>query len=136
MKNRFVIFIVLLVLTINFIPAVLVAQEDLADLINEQLDPIENIYNPNDDIESKTFSVAVARIIQAVIGFLGIIFLALIVYAGFTWMTAAGNEEKISRAKKIMSAAIIGAAIVIAAYAISYFVIDQLLLATQGEGIN
>ena len=51
------------------------------------------------------------------------------------WMTSAGNEEKIATAKKTMTAAIIGVAIVLAAYAITFFVMDQLLVATKGEGL-
>ncbi len=75
----------------------------------------------------------VSYVIKFVLSLLGIIFVILIIYAGFMWMTAAGNEEKITQAKKTMASATIGLAIVLAAYAITYFVIDQLLIATQGS---
>jgi hypothetical protein len=52
----------------------------------------------------------------------GIIFLVLMVYAGFLWMTAGGNEENVEKAKKLIMAAVIGIAIVLAAYSITYFV--------------
>jgi len=52
----------------------------------------------------------------------GIIFLVLMVYAGFLWMTAGGNEENVDKAKKLIMAAVIGIAIVLAAYSITYFV--------------
>jgi hypothetical protein len=43
-----------------------------------------------------------ARIIRIVLGVIGTIFLVLTVYAGFLWMTAAGNDEQISKAKKLL----------------------------------
>ena len=74
----------------------------------------------------------VSMIIRVLLSFLGVIFVILIIYAGFLWLTSAGNEDKISKAKKTMTAAVIGLAIVLAAYTITYFVIDKLLEATKG----
>ncbi|OGY48805.1 MAG: hypothetical protein A3D39_03305 [Candidatus Buchananbacteria bacterium RIFCSPHIGHO2_02_FULL_39_17] len=74
----------------------------------------------------------VSNIIKIFLAFLGVIFIILIIYAGFTWMTATGSEEKISKAKQIMLSAFIGVAIVFLAYAITFFVIDKLLEATRG----
>jgi len=111
------------------------AADEINTLIKDQLEPVEDVYSPDKPVTEKTLAESIARLIRVVLGFLGIIFLVLIVYSGFMWMTAAGNEEKISTAKKTMVAAIIGAAIVLAAYAITYFVIDQLLVATKGEGL-
>ena len=84
-----------------------------------------------------SISIVVSSIIRILLSFLGVIFVVLIIYAGFMWMTSAGNEEKISKAKKIMVSAIIGLAIILAAYAITYFVLDQLLEATKGgQGLD
>ena len=115
--------------------ATLAVSGDITDLMRDQLEPIEEVYSPRDDVSPSTFSKNVAKMTNVVLGFLGIIFLVLILYAGTLWMTSAGNEEKISKAKKTMVAAIIGVAIVLAAYSISYFVINQLLVATKGEGL-
>lgn len=57
------------------------------------------------------------------LSFLGIIFLVLTIYAGITWMTSAGNEAKIKKARDILINSIIGLVIVGLAYAISIFVI-------------
>ena len=62
-------------------------------------------------------------IIQYILGFLGIIFLILIIIGGYQWMTAGGNEETIGKAKKRIINATMGLAIVLMAYAISYFII-------------
>lgn len=74
----------------------------------------------------------VVDIIKIVLGFLGIISVVLIVYAGFTWMMAGGNEEKISEAKKILTAGIIGLVIILSAYAIADFVITYIYSAANG----
>jgi uncharacterized membrane protein len=112
------------------IPVPTYGQSNINRDIKQQLEPIEDIYSPGSKVDEKTFAKAIADVIRIILGFLGIIFLILILYAGFMWMTSAGNEEKISNAKKTMVAAVIGAAIVLAAYAITYFVISNLLIAT------
>ncbi len=112
------------------IPMPTYGQSNINRDIKQQLEPIEDIYSPGSKVDEKTFAKAIADVIRIILGFLGIIFLILILYAGFMWMTSAGNEEKISNAKKTMVAAVIGAAIVLAAYAITYFVISNLLIAT------
>ena len=47
--------------------------------------------------------VFAANIIRVALGFLGIVAVAIVLYGGFVWMTAAGNEERLSKAKKILS---------------------------------
>lgn len=62
---------------------------------------------------------------------LGVIFVILILIAGFNWMTAAGDEEKIKRAGQTIRAAIIGLLIVAGAFAIWLF-ISRIILDTGG----
>jgi len=75
-------------------------------------------------------SQTIGSIIKAALTLLGVILVVLIVYAGFLWMTAAGEQEKISTAKKILTGAIIGMGITLSAYAITTFVVDSLGKAT------
>jgi len=74
-----------------------------------------------------------AKVVNVILGFLGIIAVVLILIAGFLWMTAAGSEEKIGTAKKLMSAGVIGLVIVLAAFGIARFVISSMLSATSGD---
>jgi len=60
----------------------------------------------------------IGNVIKGFIGLLGIVAVVLILYAGFLWMTAGGNEEKISKAKRIMINATIGLVIIMSSYAI------------------
>lgn len=68
----------------------------------------------------------VASVIYMALGVLSIIFLILIIIAGYTWMTAGGNEEQVSKAKKNLKNAIIGVIIVLGSYAITWFVFEYL----------
>ena len=67
------------------------------------------------------------QIVGAILGFIGVIFLILMIYAGFSWMTASGNESQVDKAKNLITAAIIGLIIVLAAYAITAFIGNQIV---------
>lgn len=73
-----------------------------------------------------------AAVINVILGFLGIVAVIIILLGGFKWMTAAGNEDKVGEAKKLITAGIIGLVIILAAFAIAKFVLTQLMSATTG----
>lgn len=64
--------------------------------------------------------------ISAALALIGVVFLVLMIYAGFKWMTARGEEEKVEKAKDTITRAIIGLIIVIGAYAIWAFIYSKL----------
>lgn len=76
--------------------------------------------------------IIIAQIIRIALSLLGIIAVALIMYGGYEWMTSGGEEEKIAKAKKILTNAVIGLAIILSAFAITQFVLNKLLDATGG----
>ena len=80
----------------------------------------------------------IARVIFIALSILASIFVILVIVAGFQWMTAGGNEEKISKAKKNISNAVIGLIIVLSAYAITWFIFTYLPMSagTGGGGGN
>lgn len=78
----------------------------------------ENPYNTD-----LTVSMALGNIIQIVLSVIGVLFVIFMIYGGYIWMTAAGNDQKTEKAKSIITESILGIIIVIGAYAISYFVI-------------
>ncbi len=63
-----------------------------------------------------------ARILGTLMQGLGAFTLAMFVLAGITWMTAGGNEERVARAKKTFSYAVVGLAIVLTSYALISFI--------------
>ncbi|MBU1612949.1 hypothetical protein KKC87_00765 [Patescibacteria group bacterium] len=76
----------------------------------------------------------VANVIRAALGLVGIVMVVLIIYAGFLWMTAGGNEEQITRAKKMIINAVIGLAIILSAYSIVLFAMRLLGIGTGAGG--
>ncbi|MEK7139351.1 MAG: pilin [Patescibacteria group bacterium] len=82
-------------------------------------------------LTSTDIRTTVANIINVALTLLGIIALVIIVFAGFKWMTAGGNDDQIGEARKMMVAGVVGLAIILSAYAIAKFVIESLLNATQ-----
>lgn len=77
------------------------------------------------NISEKNPESVVAKVINAVLSMLAVIFLVLMVYGGFIWMTARGNDQQVDKAKGILVAAIIGVIIIVSAYAITFFVLSQ-----------
>lgn len=75
--------------------------------------------------------VVAGKIIQGALIIMGTIFGILIIYGGFLWMQARGNEEYVKKAKGILEAAIIGIVIVMGAYAITAFIVDRVITAAQ-----
>lgn len=78
--------------------------------------------------------IIAARIINVALGFLGIVFLGIILYAGFLWMTAGGDPAKVTKAKGWIRNGVIGLIIILSSWAIAYYVINVLLNATGGGG--
>jgi len=68
-----------------------------------------------------------SNIIRSVLSVIGILFICLILYAGFLWMTAGGNEEKVTKAKKLMYQSVIGLLIILTAYVVTVFIFNVAL---------
>lgn len=74
----------------------------------------------------------IGNLIRVFLGFLGIIAVVMVLLGGFKWMTASGNEDKVSEAKRLLIAGVIGLAIILSAFAITSFVIDSVITASAG----
>ena len=111
--------------------AVLATQQPvLGQVASDDLDLQDQAFLEASGLGTVNLAVTISLIIKIILGFLGVIFVILLIYAGFMWMTSAGNEEKISKAKKTMITSIIGLAIILSAYIITIFVLDNILVAT------
>lgn len=71
---------------------------------------------------TKGVAALVGSAIGAVLTILGVIFLAMIVYAGFEWLLAAGDEKKVGEALNMLRHSIIGLIITSSAYVITVYV--------------
>jgi len=128
--SKIIVISLLTILAFNLFPNLALADSwELFKSINEELDPVAEIYDAPFG-EPQDPRVVIVRIIFYALGFLGVVFLVLILYAGFMWMTAGGNEERVATAKKIISQATVGLIIVITALAVTLFVFKVLTRAT------
>ena len=76
------------------------------------------------------------RVIMAIrylFGFIGVILVIIIIYGGFRWMTAGGNQEQIKEAQNWIKNGVIGVIIIIMSYAIVTFVVNM-IAASAGVG--
>ena len=71
--------------------------------------------------------VMISSTISIVLSVAGLVFLAIMFYAGLRWMTARGNEEFISKAKDAMFGALIGFILVAVSYGLSAFIFSRLI---------
>lgn len=72
----------------------------------------------------------IGTVISAALAILGVIFLVLIVYAGYIWMIARGDEAKVEKSKNTIINSTIGLVIVLSAYAITNYILTAVLKAT------
>jgi len=70
----------------------------------------------------KDIRTIIATIIKVVLGFLGVIFVVLLIFAGIKYMTSGGDQEKVKDAVGQIKNAVIGLIIIVAAYSITYFI--------------
>ena len=127
MKKIFQYFPVFICLMALFITPVLAlagssASDNLKFVGEEGNAPYQRIVKDNNDLAS-----IVGTVIEAFLGILGVLFLVYMIYAGYNWLTAQGEEEKVTKAKETIQRAIIGLIVTIAAYAISVWVFDKIL---------
>ncbi|MBI5022712.1 MAG: hypothetical protein HZC05_00905 [Candidatus Magasanikbacteria bacterium] len=79
------------------------------------------------DVAPKTFEETVGGYIKTGLALVGVIFLLLMVYGGYTWMIARGDETEATKAKDTITMAAIGMAVVLIAYVITYFILSYAL---------
>ncbi|MDO8499845.1 MAG: hypothetical protein Q7S66_04260 [bacterium] len=91
----------------------------LADDAYNQLEAARGASSYDGALDPRVIALSVVRLAM---GFLGLGFLVLTLYAGYLWMTAGGEEEKVATAKKLLTQAVIGLAIILSAYAITSYV--------------
>ena len=75
------------------------------------------------------FRTLVLNIISYFLGFLGLLATIMIIYGGITYVSSAGNDEAVGKAKKIILYAVIGIIVILLS-----FVIVNVTLGSQTGG--
>ena len=125
-KKIFIFFLSLFILVFNF------SQTTNSAYAGSFMNGLKNTAgsagytSPNASFGTKTPEQIIALVIKVLLSVIGVILLALLLYGGFIWMNAKGNQSDTQKAQDIIRNAIIGIIIVLAAYAISSLVYSKL----------
>ncbi len=74
--------------------------------------------------------IFLAGLIQVALSLVGVIFLIMVFYGGYLWLTAGGNEEQVERSQGILKMALVGFAITLGA-----LIITRAIVAWLGTGV-
>ena len=119
-----IVFLAMVFLNINFH---YVAAANLQDAFKGNKSPLNVAAGEGAGFNiTVSFETIAGAIITSALSLMGVLFLIVAIYGGYTWMTARGDEEKVTKAKDTLTNAIIGIVVVLASYAISYFVLSQI----------
>lgn len=83
---------------------------------------------------SVSLPTIVGNLVGAALALIGVIFMVLMIYGGFLWMNARGNDQQVEKAKNLITAAVIGLVIIAGGYAITQFVVNNVLISTGVGG--
>ncbi|MFA6919160.1 MAG: hypothetical protein WC244_03580 [Patescibacteria group bacterium] len=128
-KNYKSIIMAVILFCVLALPMVVGATGNLRTDIDENLTKT----GLEDDLgggSANNLPVLVGNLITAVLGFLGVVFVVLTIYAGFKWMTSNGDPGKVDKAKAMLVQSVIGLIIMLISYGITQFVIDAIMGAT------
>lgn len=82
------------------------------------------------------FMILAINISRWILGIVGSLSLVMFVYGGFMFLISGGSSDSVSKAKKIITAAVIGLIIVFASYLIIKFVLGTIGINWNGQKIT
>ncbi len=110
------------------VPSAVLAWDSGKDKWGETVSGTDKIQLTND------IRITLGGIVKGAVSLIGVIFFALTAYAGMLWLTSAGSDEKIGKAKKLLFEGVVGVVITLSAFAITQFVTQRLVNASTTEG--
>lgn len=132
MNKYFKIIVAQFVLVIIFLPIISLAQDPnvatyTASPLLNKLKTVGSSAGYGQGTDETTILKILGTGISVGLSLLGVIFIILILLAGYNWMTAAGDQEKISKAQHTIRSAIIGLLIIVSAFAIWMFISQMII---------
>jgi type IV secretion system pilin len=132
LKSFFKNVITVLILThLLLLPAISFAQAPAGPPAPNSMDSLTGVAagaaGYSESTDSLTFAKILGTIVRTFLALLGVIFIIYIIFGGYQWMTAGGNEEQITKAKSIIKNGVIGLIIILSAAVIYKFIADFLI---------
>ena len=84
-------------------------------------------YQTDDEVGQTGLASLIGAVVRAFLALIGIIFICYTIYGGYLWLTAAGNDEKVTKAKDTIRDGVIGLIIILAAAGIYAFIYTFIL---------
>lgn len=133
MKKSHIVF-GLGLLALSFVVADAVfAQNNLSGAVNQQLGAGAQGADIGAPVDPRVF---IADIIKIVLTGVGSVFTFLIILGGYWWLTDRGEEQRVEKAKKTISAAVVGLIVVLISYSITLFVGRLAERSSRGDNTN
>src|SRR3989338_4238278 len=123
MKKTLLNIFIFSILAINFAPAISLAADSggaVGGVDKQLLEELDKAGGAA-QLSAKDPRLIITDIVKTLLSILGVIFLVLTVYAGFLWMTSAGDKTKVEKAQGIIKMAVIGLAIILMFFLIKLF---------------
>jgi len=129
MKKELYLFALLILIVLSVLVINKAFALDLRPRLNDAAQGQTGAGYAADQASENTIPNFIGQIVRIVLSFVGAIFFILIIFSGIQWMTAGGNEEKVTKARTRLINASVGLAITVAAYFITWFISNTLLSA-------
>jgi hypothetical protein len=126
-KKRFLIMSLALILTLSWF--FVTFQSVNAQQVG--LSEVGEVYGSTDASTSTDIRTIAVRIINVTMQLLSVIIIVLMLYSGYQWMMAAGNEKQVTEAQARLKNAVIGLVLVLVSWGVSTFIFTYLIKATQ-----
>lgn len=127
MLKRFLLLVLITVMGISLFHVFAVcAQEEAGPLIGglDGAAKLSGLHKEGDAEE--ILAQEVGKYIRLALGFVGVVLLIIVMYAGVSWMTAAGKPENVDSAKRMIISAMVGMAVTLLAYQVTQFIISRI----------
>lgn len=94
------------------------------DVISESLVEAERFNLPGNGILGiDDLRLLIVRVVQILLTLVGLAAVLVVIYGGWLWMTARGNDDQVKRAKKVLINGLIGLVLIISSYFIVQLVV-------------
>ena len=115
------ILILMFILVVLILPYLVFAQSTM----DSPLDTLKKVQPKSGYAEATdeyVFARTLGLAVRILLSLLGVIFIIMMIYGGYHYMTAGGDESKVEKSRKTIQRAIIGLIILVSSYAIWNFI--------------